>query len=203
MAHTFDPSKMDVLDDPDRLQWQSVASFIDFLELRPDALVADIGAGTGYFAIPLAEYLQGTGTVFAVDTEPQMLARLQERFEERDLAGWVIPVLSQESEIPLPDNSIDLILMANVYHELESPSEMVAELSRILRPQGHAVVVDWKPRNDNEGLEHIGPAAHHRVAQGEVIECLDGSGFQYILSWDGFPLHFTLVFQNLSASPSD
>ena len=87
MAHKFDPSKMDLLDDPDRLQWQDVSLFLDFLELRPDALVADIGAGTGYFTLPLAEYLQGTGTVFAVDTEPKMLARLQQRFEERGLPG--------------------------------------------------------------------------------------------------------------------
>jgi len=200
MAHKFDPAKMDVLDDPERNSWQNTSAFLEFLQLRPDALVADVGAGTGFFTIPVAQYLQGTGTVFAVDTEPQMLTRLKERFEERQLSGWVIPVLSQESEIPLPDNSIDLILMANVFHELKAPSEMASELGRILRPQGHMVVIDWGETDPLDEANQVGPAAHHRVSPNDVMDCFEGSGFQYILSWDGFPLHFTFVFQNSSST---
>ena len=202
MAHKFDPDKMALLDDPGRGAWQNVDAFLSFLQLRPNAVVADLGAGTGYFTIPLAQQLKGTGTVYALDTEPRMLERLKERCAQADLSGWVIPMLSEESTLPLPDNSVDLFLMANVFHELESPEKVGAELARVLADGGNLVVTDWAPQDTIDEVLDVGPRLHHRVKADEVQETLEQQGFRYILSWNGFSQHYTLVFENSTSNTS-
>lgn len=151
--------------------WQRLVSEERRAHLPPDVLldaigveegstVADIGAGPGYFTLPLVERVGATGRVYALDVQPEMI----EVLHGRDLPPQVRVVRSGESELPLEDASVDLALVAFVYHEVEDPRAFLAEAGRVLRPGGRLVVAEWEPRE-----EEIGPPLHERLPR-EVVE---------------------------------
>ncbi len=152
--HRFSFDKVEKLDDESRRRRQPIAPVIDALALDSDDVVIDLGAGTGYFALPIAARLGPGGSVIALDVEPRMLDLLCQRAAERGLADRIrrLEVVSQGA-LPVADASATRALVANVHHELDDPRVVLAELHRALRPQGRIVVVDWQP----SGTTEIGP----------------------------------------------
>src|SRR5512143_3416770 len=104
---TFDPSRADRLDDPERLRWLPPGKIVDELEVRAGENVADIGAGTGYFAFPLAEAV-APGWVFAVDLQTEMLGRLRARLGA-SAAENIVPVSGTALRTTLAPESCDLV----------------------------------------------------------------------------------------------
>jgi ubiquinone/menaquinone biosynthesis C-methylase UbiE len=113
------------------------------LELKPGMDVADVGAGTGYYSRRMALQVGPKGQVYAIEVQPQML-RILETTAQRPGYGNIVPVLGADDDVKLPEASIDLAVMVDVYHELAYPHEVLASIVRALRPGGRMVFVEYR-----------------------------------------------------------
>ena len=168
----FRPSQMHRLEDPDRKNWLPPEEVLDRLSLQPGWTVADIGAGTGYFTLPIAARIAPAGRVFAVDVSPEMLARLHEKLAEARLTN-VQCVEAEASATTLPPHSCNCALLANVWHEFDGHAAVLAEARRILRPGAHLAILDWRP--DVEPVH--GPPLEHRISAASARQALAQAGF--------------------------
>lgn len=131
--------------------------------------VTDIGAGTGYFAMPIARAIR-PGACYAVDFEPRMLELLRARSAAENN---VTLVHGEASATTLPESSCDLALLANVWHELDDHVAVLAECSRLLRPHGRVTILDWRP----DVVQPPGPPLDHRVSLTDVEGTLSTNGW--------------------------
>ena len=168
----FNPAEAHKLEDPQRLEWMPPAEVIRLLGVRPGMVVADIGAGTGFFAIPISRAVRPSGRVLAVDIEPQMLEMLREKLRSED-AGRIEIIAGTARATGLPGSCCDVVLLANVWHEFDEREEVLAEMRRILRPGGRVAIFDWRP-----GVERPpGPPLEHRISPEEVSRTLTANGW--------------------------
>lgn len=163
------------LEDPDREKMLPPADVLARLALAPGMRVADVGAGTGFFAIPLARAVSPGGRVFAVDLQPEMLERLRAKLTPE------LPVelvRGSANETTVADASVDLVFYANVWHELDDRPGALAEAKRILRPGGRVAIVDWRPAVVAPGEEPPpGPPLDHRVSADDALAVVRAAGF--------------------------
>lgn len=160
-----------LLDDPDRRRWLPADIVVQRLGLGPGMAVADVGAGTGYFALPVARAVVPGGQVIAVDVQPEMLQLLQARLEPG------LPVMLVEGEAAhttLKDEGVDLVLLANVWHEVDDQVAVLAEAARILRPGGRVAILDWRA----DVQQPPGPPLEHRIPASEVRAALRANGWK-------------------------
>ncbi len=189
MAHKFNPAHMDRLTAEERAQWNNPDQILQYLNLGQSTVMADIGCGPGWFTVEAAKKIQPGGVVYGVDVSAEMLAKLKERAGAAGLAN-VQPVLAEENdEYPIPTESVDVVLIANVYHEVDSATNFLGEIKRILRPASTCLVVDWR-REETP----FGPPLEHRVDQQDVTEELVASGFILAGTCDVGPYHYGLKF---------
>jgi ubiquinone/menaquinone biosynthesis C-methylase UbiE len=154
MGHRFDPAKFAKLEDPDRLAWQHPDAVVDLLGLTGVETVVDYGAGTGVYTLPIAAALP-RGRVIAVDLSRDLLDILESKLTP-ELAARVQIVATKANEVPLPDGTAEVVLAVNVWHELYDETGALAEMRRLLAPDGRLVIVDWAP------IERpVGPPADH------------------------------------------
>lgn len=157
------------LDDPERQRFLPSEEVLARLALRPGMVVADVGAGTGYFALPMARALLPGGRVFAVDLQPEMLALLRPRVGDLPITL----VQGTADRTALADGSMDLVFLSNVWHEIEDTGAALTEIRRILRPGGHVAILDWRP--DVE--QPPGPPLAHRTPARETAALLRSAGW--------------------------
>jgi ubiquinone/menaquinone biosynthesis C-methylase UbiE len=132
------------------------------LNLKPGMVVADIGAGTGYLTRQMAKQVGATGSVFAVDVQPEMIEILQRLSKAAGVTN-IKPVLGTASETKLPDQSIDLAIMVDVYHELEFPAEMLVSMIASLKPGGQLVFVEYRAEDPNVPIKAV-----HKMTEAQV-----------------------------------
>ena len=171
----FHFSQAHKLEDPERLQWLPPMAVIDALRLRPGMAVADIGAGTGYFAIPISKAVGSSGKVFAVDFQPEMLTILREKLNAPESPRNLELVDGSATESHLPGQSCDLVLYANIWHELVDPVAALREAERIVRRDGRIAILDWRP----EVSRPPGPPLEHRISPGTVDDTLGGQSWEF------------------------
>lgn len=153
--------------------------------LKAGDRVADIGAGTGFFAIPAARAVGEKGRVFAVDLASPMLEDLRRKASKARLTNLEV-LRSIEEHVPIPDHSVDLVLLACVLHELDGPGTL-PEARRILAARGRLAVVDWKKIDQDEG-----PPREHRLDEREAAELLGSAGFRVARTFEAGPYHYGL-----------
>ncbi|MGY4501878.1 SAM-dependent methyltransferase [Bradyrhizobium sp. GM24.11] len=185
--HSF--SQADVwakeFDDPSREAWQKPDQVLDALTLDRKALVADIGAGTGYFSVRIAKRVS-EGKVFAIDVEPDMLRYLSERARREHLNNIFPVVANQESpNVPEP---VDVILIVDTYHHIDDRAGYFSRLKKSLRPQGRLAIVDFKPDSPE------GPPPEHRIPAEKVTEELKAAGYSLVAAHSFLPRQYFLVF---------
>lgn len=182
-AFKFDANKIARLDDPGRLDDLRPEAMWDALGSPTPESIADIGAGTGMFSEQFARLAPET-TIFAIDTDQRMLDWISDKRAALVDAGRIVPVLSEESVLPLPDGSVDLATLINMHHELEDVRAMYAEVTRILRPGGQALVVDWADRDTPHG-----PPMAARSSASEIGKVLADAGLEAVAIHDVLPYH--------------
>lgn len=158
------------LDDPERKAWLPAAEVVQSLGLKPGQRVADVGAGTGYFALPFAAAVGATGWVAALDLQPEMLALLSAKPVEAGSAPITL-VQGTALRTGLPGASFDHVFLGNVWHELDDLDAVVDEARRVLVRGGQLAILDWRA----DVAPPPGPA--HRVPAGAVVERLERLGF--------------------------
>ena len=169
---TFHASQAHKLDDPQRKAWLPPQEVLAALRLRPPSVVADIGAGTGYFSLPLADAAE-TARVYAVDLQAEMLRLLEQKLSPQQAARITL-LEGRATALPLAGASCDLVLMANLWHELDGRPAVLAECRRILREQGRVAILDWRP-----GVaQPPGPSLAHRIPMEAVVRELEESGWK-------------------------
>ncbi|HUQ75593.1 MAG TPA: class I SAM-dependent methyltransferase [Burkholderiales bacterium] len=186
--HRFDDAAKwaHVFDDPKRDEWQKPHEVIGALALPQDAVVADVGAGTGYFAVRLARMLP-QGKVYAVDLEADMVQHLAQRAKREKLAN-VIAVQSAPDDTKLPEK-VDLALLVDVYHHIGDRERYFGKLKDALKPGGRIAIVDFNL--DSE----IGPPPRARLSPERVKRELAAAGFALAAEHDFLPNQYFLVFK--------
>lgn len=133
-------------------------------------IALDLGSGPGFWTFPLAERVGSGGQVIALDASEEMLQTLV----ERQPPAQVRTVQGELPKIDLPNGSVDFIWAAFIYHEVERTEELALEMRRVLRENGRAAILEWRP----EAYGQSGPPSHHRIPSAKVIEQLVQAGFQ-------------------------
>jgi SAM-dependent methyltransferase len=159
---------------------------LDALNLAPNARVADVGAGTGYFSVRLARRLP-EGKVLAVDIEPDMLRYLGER-AQREHLSVIVPVLAN-AETPNLSEPVDLVLLVDTYHHIDNRVAYFARLRSSLRPNGRLAIVDFKADSPE------GPPPQHRISPDKVTAELTAAGYSLVATHNFLPRQYFLVFQ--------
>jgi SAM-dependent methyltransferase len=175
-----------VFDDPARDAWQKPHEVIQALALKPDARVADLGAGTGYFSARLANMVP-QGRVYGVDIEPDMVRYLAERAKRENL-GNLVAVLGKPDDPRLPEK-VDLILLVDVYHHIEDRARYFRTLRQSLRPGARIAVIDFTLDSPQ------GPPPSARVAPGKVKSEMKAAGYALAGEHRFLPHQYFLVFQ--------
>jgi cyclopropane fatty-acyl-phospholipid synthase-like methyltransferase len=174
-----------VFDDPARDAWQKPDQVIAALRLPEDAKIADIGAGTGYFAVRIARAYPNA-TVYAVDIEPNLLEHMRARAEREKLPN-VRPVLAAPDDARLVER-VDLVLIVDTYHHIDGRPAYFRRLSGMLRHDAEIAVIDY--RKDSP----FGPPPQHRIAEDGVIAEMREAGFEVARRHDFLPHQYFLVF---------
>ncbi len=173
---TFDASQAHRLEDPERFTWLPPDEVIGQLSISPGAVVADIGAGTGYFAFPIAGAVGEGGSVFAVDFQSEMLSHIRTKLARPGSPTNINLVEGEAARTTLPAGSCDVVFMANLWHELDDYPKILREAGRILRQGGTLVIVDWRADIPSPP----GPPLEHRVSASQVQVTLRETGWSVL-----------------------
>jgi SAM-dependent methyltransferase len=184
----FAPQDLGLLEGPDRDLWQMPDQIMDTLLIAEGSVVADIGAGGGWFTIRLARRVGAGGVVYAEDIQPQMLEATMRRVAREGLRN-VRRVLGTSDNPRLPPGALDGALIVDTYHELDNPDAMLRNIATSLKPQGRVGVVDF--RRDGLGP---GPALEERVDPDDVVRDAEAAGLRLVRRETFLPYQFLLVF---------
>lgn len=175
------------LERPSREVEEQPQKLIDSLNLDPTSVVADIGAGTGYFSFKLAQKLP-LGKVFAVDIQPEMLDIIDFLKSENKITN-VEPILGSLTNPNLPENSIDLAIMVDAYHELSQPREVMQEVVKALKPKGKVILVEYRRENPFIAIKKL-----HKMTQKQVIKEMSSIGLDWVETESFLPSQHLLIF---------
>jgi arsenite methyltransferase len=171
-----------LLENPKRDAWQQPGQVIAALRLRPDEVVADLGAGSGYFT---RRFVPVVKSVYAVDVDPALLAIIT-----RSKAPNVVPVLAAPDDPRLPLDAIDTIFICDVLHHIANRPAYYVKLQQALRPGGRVVVVDFHKRP-----LPVGPPIAMKLSESEVINEFTSAGFRLSQRYDELPYQYMLEFK--------
>ena len=153
IAHVMGYAGASWLERPERVDEEQPDKVVERMRLRPTDVVADVGAGTGYFSFRLSRVVT-QGKVFAVDIQPEMLAVIERRKRESK-ADNVVAVRSTETDVKLPDNAVDVVLMVDVYHEFEFPFEMMRSIVKAMKPGGRVVQIEYRGEDPDVPIKRL------------------------------------------------
>jgi ubiquinone/menaquinone biosynthesis C-methylase UbiE len=171
-----------VLEDPSRDEWQKPHDVVMALGLKPTDTVADIGAGTGYFARRFAMH---AAKVYAVDIDPKLLAIARE-----NAPANLETVLAEPDDPKLPAASVDVIVFCDVLHHIENRPAYYARLAKALKPNGRIVVIDFYKKD-----LPVGPPPDMKLSDSQVTSEFQNAGFAVARRLDILPYQYYLVFE--------
>jgi len=183
-SHVFDPEHIAVLDAEDRNVWQNPDEILKAVQTQPHFVAADLGCGSGYFTIPLARRVR---KVYGIDVQEEMLSFLEDKMKKLKITN-VEPLLSKPDEIPLGNESVDLLISVNTLHEFGDKKKIVREMWRVLEKEGRLLIVDFKKEETG-----FGPPVWIRVSKAEAVKIFESAGF-VLSSVRELQFHYLLVF---------
>jgi ubiquinone/menaquinone biosynthesis C-methylase UbiE len=181
------------LEAPERRQSQDPDALWTRIGLAPGATVVDVGAGTGFFAVEAARRVGPEGRVYAVDLSDELVELLRER-RDRESLPQLQPLRNTLTSIPLPSAVADVVLLANVLHDI--PVSTLSEAVRLVKPRGRFVNVDWK-KEQTPG----GPPLEIRLTPDEAEQLLEKQGLKAVERWEFGRWHYALVLERSSPMP--
>jgi len=182
--HKFNPAHIDRLLSEERHRELPPGEFLASVGLAPGDRLADIGCGPGFFTLPAAKIVGPGGRVYALDTQAEMLEELKKRV----CTDNVVPMLTEESVLPLPDGAVDMALVVHVLHEAADMPGFLREIHRVLAPGGRLVLVDWIRQAEDRG-----PPEQERVSEAEAIEAAGLAGFASVKAAPLTASHYKLT----------
>ena len=175
------------LERPERQFEENSLQLLKNLDLKPGMTVADIGAGSGYYSSLISKQI-GKGKVYAVDVEPEMIAFLDARINNEKLSN-VVTVLGTEKSVSLPEASVDMMLLVDVYHEFSFPYEMGSSMFNALKPNGKLVLVEFRSEDASVPIKEI-----HKMSERQSVKELKAVGFRLEKNISNLPWQHCMVF---------
>ncbi len=179
------------LERPERDEYQKPEEVIQALDLKPGMVVADIGAGSGYFTRRFARSVGREGKVLAVDVKKEMLEYNQAHLADLGPPSPAEFILAKSDDPSLPKNSVDLIFLCNVFHHLENPPAYFSKAKEALKPNGRVAIIDFY-HDDRSGK--LSFPKHHLVPRERVIEQMKQAGLTFLRDHTFLPRQYFLEF---------
>ena len=189
IAHVMGHEGADWLERSGRKQEEGTDLLLKELKLKPTDVVADIGAGTGFFSFQLAKKVP-KGEVLAVDIQPEMITALQANKRKLKVPN-VRPVLGTTTSPALPADSVDLVLIVDAYHEFDHPREMGRAIRRALRPgTGRLALVEYRAEDDDVPIKRI-----HKMSVAQARKEMAAVGLEFVETIETLPQQHLLLFR--------
>lgn len=189
IANVMGAGGSDWLVRPEREAEEHPEEALKALEIPQGAVVADIGAGVGYFTWRLAERVGPSGIVYGEDIQQEMLDQLVKNMRERRLAN-VRPVLGSIDDPKLPKDSIDLVLLVDVYHEFSEPQRMLQRIRESLKPNGRLVLLEYRAEDPKVPIR-----PEHKMSVAQARAEIEPEGLRFERSIEILPQQHILVFR--------
>jgi ubiquinone/menaquinone biosynthesis C-methylase UbiE len=181
------------LDRPEREKEEQTSKMIESLKLQPGDMVADIGAGSGAITFRLCDKVGAKGKVYAVDIQKEMLDLMRKRAAERKIANIEL-IHGTETDPKLPKESVDLILMVDVYHEFSLPFEMTEAMVKALKPGGRMVFVEFRMEDEKVPIKLV-----HKMSQAQVKKEMEPHALKWEKTIDILPWQHIIIFKKSDA----
>ena len=177
------------LEDPGRASYQKPAEVVKALEIKPGEVIADIGSGSGYFTLPLARAVGGTGRVYGVDVNADMIRHLNRRIRDLNVTN-VVTILCAPDDPLLGDRSVDRFFICNTWHQIGGRAKYLELLKKMLKRGGEVIVVDWK-----KARTPVGPPMELRLAREDAVQGMEAAGFRLAAEQTFLEHQYFLVFR--------
>lgn len=166
------------------------------LHVKPGDVVCDLGCGNGFYTLKLAKLVGDKGKVVAVDIQHEMLELLKDRATEEKITN-IEPVLGTTIDPKLPANSIDLMLLVDVYHEFSNPEEMLAAIRKSLKPHGRIALAEFRGEDPNVPIKPL-----HKMSKAQIMKEFPPNGFKLVEQFDKLPWQHLMFFERDDAPKS-
>ena len=194
IAHVMGHTAADWLERKERVKEERTDKLLKALALKPGMVVADVGAGSGYFAFPMAKQVGPKGKVLAVDIQKEMLDLIRRRMKREKVTN-VEPIRGTVSDPKLPANSVDLILMVDVYHEFSHPFEMAEAMVKSLKVGGKLVFVEYRLEDPKVPIKLV-----HKMTQKQVLREMGPHPLKHVKTLDVLPWQHIIIFEKKGAN---
>lgn len=187
IAHVMGYQGMNWLERPEREEEENTSILLKNMDIRPTDVIADIGAGSGYHVFKMAPRAN-QGTICAVDIQDEMLQALREKKEARNIDNIKI-IKGSEKSVNLPENSVDKVLMVDVYHEFNYPKEMIASIKKALRPEGELFLIEYRGEDRTVPIKEL-----HKMTEAQAVKEMKAAGLRLKENMDNLPWQHCMVF---------
>ena len=177
------------LERPEREKEEQPAKLMEALDIKAGSVVADVGAGTGYFTFRLAEKVGPKGKVLAVEIQKEMLELITRKMRKLKSEN-IEMILGTETDPKLPEGKVDLILMVDVYHEFSHPFEMTQAMVKALKPGGRLVFVEYRLEDDKVPIKLV-----HKMSQKQVLREMAIHPLKHVKTLDVLPWQHVIIFE--------
>jgi SAM-dependent methyltransferase len=178
----------DWLERAERAREEGVSAALENLPINSKSVVADIGAGSGYYTFRIAP-LVIEGKVYAVDIQEDAVAYIKNRSEELEIEN-VIPIKGTEQSPNLPQGEVDLVIMVDVYHELAYPQEMLSAIYKSLKPDGKILLLEYKGEDPSIAIKPL-----HKMTEKQARKELKANGFELVENGKFLPIQHYMIFR--------
>lgn len=168
---------------------EECSRLLTVLRVKRGQTVCDMGCGNGFYTLPLAKLVGESGKVVAVDIQPEMLELLKERADEEGVKN-IEPVLGTVIDPKLPEKSIDLMLLVDVYHEFSHPEPMLRAIHRSLKPDGRVALVEFRGEDPDVPIKPL-----HKMTKEQILKEFRPNGFKLVEQFDALPWQHVMFFQ--------
>jgi ubiquinone/menaquinone biosynthesis C-methylase UbiE len=176
------------LEDPKRDAHQKPHEVVHALGLKPGEVVADIGAGSGYFTFHLARHVGENGKIYAVDVSPDMILHINRRIRDTKATN-IVSVLADPNDPLLPDQSVNRLFVCNVWHHVGNQTNYLSLMKKMLKPGGEIVMIDFHKKE-----LPVGPPLQTKIAREDLIKQIESNGFRLTKEHTFLPYQYFLVF---------
>jgi arsenite methyltransferase len=186
--HSDPKAYIGALEDPKRDAYQKPQEVMAALGIKPGEVIADIGAGSGYFTFRLALHVGDKGKVYAVDVSPDMILHVNRRIRELKVNN-VVSILADPDDPLLPDRSVNRFFFSESWHHIENQAKYLSLMKRMLKPGGEIVMIDFQRKE-----LPVGPPLQMRIAREDLIKQMESNGFRLKKEHTFLPYQYFLVF---------
>ncbi|MBG7608646.1 MAG: class I SAM-dependent methyltransferase [Verrucomicrobia bacterium] len=196
ISHVMGHPGIGWLERTEREKEEAPSKAIALLELAPDTVIADIGAGSGYYSFRISP-LVPEGQVIAIDIQPEMLRYLRDKAAKLSITN-VHPHPGTIESVELPENTLDAALMVDAYHEFSHPAEMLQSLHKALKPGGKIYLLEYRAEDPDVPIKTL-----HKMTEAQAIKEYEALGFTFLENKPGLPWQHLLIFEKSQNSNSN